>query len=249
MAKKKENKETLSLLSELLQERVPSMNKSKRDKAIDVFASMMPGLFDGLPEEEQPTKVTKAKVIKMNPPHKVEAKVRLKKTAKMRKSGLAYLDDIEPSKMTLKISLSRIKPAVWRKIEVPSNITLEHLHKVIQAAFGWYDEHLHKFMVGDEDIEPKGRGYAYDADYDAWLASLDEVLPAVDTSFRYLYDFGASWVHTIKLEAVEDYADSEKHLVRMIDAKSVCPEEDGVGIQSFNKANIMSRVRGVKQPK
>lgn len=238
----------LSMIVETFQERVPSMNKGKRRKAAEVLEELMPGLFDMLPEEDQGTKVTKAKVVKMTPANKPQAKVRLKKTAKGRKSGMAYLDDVEPRKMLLKITLNRIKPMVWRKVEVPSNISLEHLHKVIQAAFGWFDEHLHKFMVGDDDIEPKGRGYAFDADYDAWKVSLEEVLPAADSSFRYLYDFGASWVHTIKLESVEDYAATEKPIVRMTDGKGSCPGEDGVGMHPFDKTGIMARVRGVKQP-
>lgn len=248
MAKKDKDKDTLSMISELLQERIPSMNKSKRAKTVEVIQSVLPGLFDMLPEDEQPTKVVKTKNIRMKPACKVEVKVRLKKTAKNRKTGMAYLDDVEPRKMLLKISLNRMKPAAWRKVEVPSNISLEHLHNVIQAAFGWYDEHLHKFMVGDDDIEPKGKGYAFDADYDAWKVSLEEVLPTVESSIKYLYDFGANWVHTIKLESFEDYAENEKHLVRMTDGRGACPEEDGVGMQSFNKANIMQRVRGLKQP-
>lgn len=248
MAKKKQDEDILSLFSELLQERIPSMDKSKRHKTIETLQECLPGLFDMLPKEEQETKVTKAKVVKMTPVHKVQARVRLKKTAKNRKPGLAYLDDVEPRKMLLKISLNRVKPAAWRKVEVPSNISLEHLHNVIQTAFGWQNEHLHKFMVGDDDIEPKGRGYAYDADYNAWLVSLDEVMYGVGCSIKYLYDFGASWVHTIKLESVEDYTENDKHIVRMTDGRGACPGEDGVGMQSFNKASIMARVGGVKQP-
>ena len=234
------------MISELLQERIPSMNKSKRAKTVEVIQSVLPSLFDMLPEDEQPTKVAKAKVISIKPAGKVKAKVRLKKTAKSRKTGMAYLDDVEPHKMLLKISLNRMKPAAWRKVEVPSNISLEHLHNVIQAAFGWYDEHLHKFMVGDNDIEPKGNGYAFDADYDSWMVALEEALPKEGGSIKYIYDFGASWVHTIKLESVEDYAENEKHLVRMTDGKGACPEEDGVGMQSFNKANIMQRVENLE---
>lgn len=226
MAKKRQSDDQLSMLSEALQERMPSMNKSKRHKTIEVLDAIMPGLFDMLPEEDRGTKVTKAKVVKMTPVNKVQAKVRLKKTAKSRKTGMAYLDDVEPRKMLLKITLNRIKPAAWRKVEVPSNISLEHLHTVIQMAFGWSNEHLHKFMVGDDDIEPKGRGYAYDADYDAWKVSLEEVLPAAGSSIKYLYDFGASWVHAIKLESVEDYASTEKPIERIIERKGACPGDD-----------------------
>ena len=226
MAKKRQSDDQLSMLSEALQERIPSMNKSKRQKTIEVLDAIMPGLFDMLPEEDRGTKVTKAKVVKMTPVNKVQAKVRLKKTAKSRKTGMAYLDDVEPRKMLLKITLNRIKPTAWRKVEVPSNISLEHLHTVIQMAFGWSNEHLHKFMVGDDDIEPKGRGYAYDADYDAWKVSLEEVLPAVGCSIKYLYDFGASWVHTITLERVGHYADGEKPIERIIERKGACPGDD-----------------------
>lgn len=226
MAKKRQSDDLLSMLSEALQERMPSMNKSKRQKTIEVLDAIMPGLFDMLPEEDRGTKVTKAKVVKMTPVNKVQAKVRLKKTAKSRKTGMAYLDDVEPRKMLLKITLNRVKPVVRRKVEVPSNISLEHLHTVIQMAFGWSNEHLHKFMVGDDDIEPKGRGYAYDADYDAWKVSLEEVLPSVGCSIKYLYDFGASWVHTITLESVEDYSDGEKPIERIIERKGACPGDD-----------------------
>lgn len=248
MAKKKQDDGMLSLFSELLQEHIPSMNKNERHKAADVLQGILPELFDMLPEEGRSTKVAKAKVVKMTPVRKVQPKVRLKRTAKNRKSGMEYLDDVEPRKMLLKISLNRVKPAAWRKVEVPSNISLEHLHNVIQTAFGWQNEHLHKFMVGDDDIEPKGRGYAYDADYNAWLVSLDEVMYGVGCSIKYLYDFGASWVHTIKLESVEDYTENDKHIVRMTDGRGACPGENGVGMQSFNKASIMTRVSGVKQP-
>lgn len=248
MVKKKENKDTLSMISELLQESIPSMNKNDRNKTVEVIQTVMPSLFDMLAEDERPAKITKAKVIKMKPACKVEAKVRLKKTAKSRKTGMVYLDDVEPRKMLLKITLSRVKPTAWRKVEIPSNISLEHLHHVIQAAFGWYDEHLHKFMVGDDDLKPKGKGYAFDADYDSWMVSLEEVLQEEGGSIKYLYDFGASWVHTITLESVEDYTENEKHLIRMTDGKGACPEEDGVGMQSFNRANIMQRVRSLKQP-
>jgi hypothetical protein len=38
-----------------------------------------------------------------------------------------------------------MKPPVWRRLVVPSEITLGSLHDVIQVAFGWEDMHLHTF--------------------------------------------------------------------------------------------------------
>jgi len=37
----------------------------------------------------------------------------------------------------LKVTLDGVNPPVWRRILVEGNGTLDHLHEVIQAAFGW----------------------------------------------------------------------------------------------------------------
>lgn len=47
----------------------------------------------------------------------------------------------------LHIALKHIKPVVWRRVIVPANITLNRLHRVIQAAMGWEDLHLHEFEI------------------------------------------------------------------------------------------------------
>ena len=47
----------------------------------------------------------------------------------------------------LRATLLDVRPAVWRRLEVPSAITLGHLHLVLQAAFDWSGDHLHDFDV------------------------------------------------------------------------------------------------------
>lgn len=49
--------------------------------------------------------------------------------------------------LQLRIELAWLKPAIWRPIVVPEPITLAKLHKVIQAAMGWTDSHLHEFEI------------------------------------------------------------------------------------------------------
>jgi hypothetical protein len=48
----------------------------------------------------------------------------------------------------LKITLKYMRPPVWRRVQVASEITLAKLHRVIQEVMGWYDSHLHQFIVG-----------------------------------------------------------------------------------------------------
>ena len=46
----------------------------------------------------------------------------------------------------LKVTLDLDRHHIWREILVPLNITFTKLHRVLQAAFGWKDYHLHEFI-------------------------------------------------------------------------------------------------------
>src|SRR5260370_39098932 len=43
----------------------------------------------------------------------------------------------------VKVSLYGARPPIWRRLELPSAMTLDLLHEVLQAAFDWDDYHLH----------------------------------------------------------------------------------------------------------
>jgi len=45
----------------------------------------------------------------------------------------------------VKVTLLGIRPPVWRRMMVRSDITLEHLHRVLQTVMGWTDSHMHAF--------------------------------------------------------------------------------------------------------
>lgn len=44
----------------------------------------------------------------------------------------------------LYVFLLDIAPPIWRRIELSSETSLAQLHKVLQAAMGWQDYHLHE---------------------------------------------------------------------------------------------------------
>jgi len=48
----------------------------------------------------------------------------------------------------LKITLLGIDPPIWRQLAVPSTLTLDGLHRVLQRAMGWMESHLHEFVIG-----------------------------------------------------------------------------------------------------
>ena len=48
----------------------------------------------------------------------------------------------------LKLSLSFSDPLIWRRIQVPGQLTLADLHRVIQICMGWSDSDTHQFLVG-----------------------------------------------------------------------------------------------------
>ena len=54
----------------------------------------------------------------------------------------------------LKVSLLYSEPLIWRRVQVPSTMTLSRLHDVIQLSMGWTDSHLHQFMIGNNIYGP-----------------------------------------------------------------------------------------------
>ena len=86
----------------------------------------------------------------------------------------------------LKIVLEDTDPPIWRRVELPVTTDLKDLHRIIQAAIGWDDEHLHEFQVGRQKIG--GR------------VQLGELVASGIKRFDYLYDMGDSWQHTLRIE-------------------------------------------------
>ena len=103
----------------------------------------------------------------------------------------------------LRVDLAHLKPAIWRRLEVPASMTLAQLHRVIQMAFDWTDSHLHGFEIGGQRYgQPMPDLFGLEMD------DLDErkfrlrYVASVGSRFTYTYDFGDDWHHLIKVEKI-----------------------------------------------
>ncbi len=139
----------------------------------------------------------------------------------------------------LRIELDDMAPPVRRVVEVPLDIRLSRLHLVIQAAMGWENYHLYSYSVG-RDIMVVDQKPEWGPEGEVLLAgrtSLANLLGRVAgqrKSFRYTYDFGDNWDHTITLLG-EHPPEPDTVYPRVVVAEGACPPEDCGGPPGYDR--------------
>ncbi len=134
----------------------------------------------------------------------------------------------------LKITLLDTKPPIWRRVLIDGASTLDHLHEVIQAAFGWWSYHLHEFDVS------RTRYGVPDPDDDWGPPPKDERRTRLDaiakegSKLTYTYDFGDNWRHSIVVEKVLA-ADPTTTVPALIDGRRASPPEDCGGTWAYRE--------------
>lgn len=127
-----------------------------------------------------------------------------------------------------------------RRVIVPANFKLKHLHRLMQSVFNWEDYHLHDFTI----INPDDHNIIYrlvpnedDLEYDGNAVliadrTLDEFFPKYN-HMVYTYDMGDNWEHDIQLiQVIEDHHEESPYL---LEAKGQTPPEDVGGIPGFQR--------------
>jgi hypothetical protein len=134
----------------------------------------------------------------------------------------------------LKVTLLDTKPPIWRRVLVDGRSTLDQLHEVIQAAFGWWNYHLHEFEVGctrygipdpDEDWGEPPR--------DERRTRLDAIA-GEGATLRYTYDFGDGWEHRVVVEKVLAMT-AGTTVPACIGGRRACPPEDCGGTWGYRE--------------
>jgi hypothetical protein len=153
------------------------------------------------------------------------------------------LDDTKVGEkaFVLRVQLACEDLLIWRKIVVPARMTFNGLHRVLQASFNWYDEHLHQFQLLDPDNEVAAESepddpfeLGLDMGPARELFSERKRLSAYLPRFGrllYRYDFGDAWLHIVDLEeTIENYT---RPLPSCLDGAGTAPPEDVGGEPGF----------------
>jgi hypothetical protein len=136
-----------------------------------------------------------------------------------------------PGIWQLKVRLSGTRPPIWRRLEVPGDMSLGDLHRVIQDAFGWWNSHMHVFETdlgsfGEPDRE---LGFA-----DERSVLLRDVAPRQGEQFMYTYDFGDNWEHVIVVEKLITKEPGARY-PRCTGGRRACPPEDCGGVWGYEE--------------
>ncbi len=123
------------------------------------------------------------------------------------------------------------KPPVWRQLQVPSDISLYLLHCCIQGAMGWFNSHLHQFIVDGQDYGIPNEDYDENMK-DGRKKKLQNALKKVNTHIDYEYDFGDGWQHRVTLEKILP-ANPQQTRPALLKGKGACPPEDCGGIWGY----------------
>lgn len=132
----------------------------------------------------------------------------------------------------LKVTLQRVRPPIWRRLQIPSDSSPYELHRVLQRAFGWHDAHLHEFegprgvRYGPHDPE------AFGPVRNEKKVTLEEALPKEKAKLVYQYDFGDSWMHEILVEKILA-PDGAVRYPRCVAGKRAGPPEDCGGAWGY----------------
>mgnify|MGYP000848979074 FL=1 len=145
-------------------------------------------------------------------------------------------------RLRLKISLDYWEPAIWRRVEVDKGLTFAEFHRVIQVAMGWGDDHLHEFraagrVVGNSSLDDDMFGGQPALPEDT--TTLGELL-ARQRKFRYWYDFGDDWWHSIAIEARLP-ADPAAPRAVLVAGEGACPPENCGGVYGY--ANLLDALK------
>ena len=134
----------------------------------------------------------------------------------------------------LLVRLADLEPAIWRRLWVPDTLTLAKLDRVIQAAMGWSNSHLHDFRIGGRRYGIRNDEWDLDGDLlEDKRFRIADVLGSEVGEFEYVYDFGDDWRHMVKIEQLLQPLKAMNTWPMCLAGANACPPEDVGGTPGY----------------
>ncbi len=124
----------------------------------------------------------------------------------------------------MRVFLEGISPLIWRRLLVSGDYTIADLHYILQIAFEWDNDHLHRFEIYGKEY---GIGYVGGMSFSDNLdkVRLNDFKFRKGEKFFYEYDFFESWKHVIRVEDLLKF-DLKKKYPLCTGGKNLIPTED-----------------------
>jgi hypothetical protein len=126
--------------------------------------------------------------------------------------------------LDLKITLLGIQPRVWRRFVVSPELTLDKMHRILQAVMGWRDTHLYRYRAGGCTYADPRLGLE-GGSRDERAVRVSDLLSVPGSRMLYDYDFGDGWQHEIRCEGWVE-SDIQSPYALCASGARACPPED-----------------------
>ena len=155
-----------------------------------------------------------------------------------------------PTPYLLKITLKDTPHIIWRRFVVPSDITLNRLHDVVQIVMGWKNCHFHAFIVGKQQYMPSRTispaPYNTNNDLPEEKYTLESLVSKKGAKIMYWYDFGDDWMHEIVAENINYTLPDKSSPIYCTEGIRACPPDDCGGVYGF--VNFCEAMADPKHP-
>ncbi len=147
----------------------------------------------------------------------------------------------------IRVDLDTSEPAIWRRLELRSDLTLDVVHQVLQAAFAWTDSHLYRFSLGGGPFDAHSQLFLCPWDVEereddgeaAAKVRLDETLQETGDVLQYVYDYGDSWELTLRLEEVRQGGPDSPAAIALDGRRAAPPEDCGGMTDAASLAEVL----------
>ncbi|MCL2742929.1 MAG: plasmid pRiA4b ORF-3 family protein [Planctomycetaceae bacterium] len=151
------------------------------------------------------------------------------------------------SSYLLKITLQKTPNLIWRRFAVPSFITLNRLHEIIQFVMGWENKRTHCFSVNKQRFVPAEMGKTASDGLPESAFSLDDVVFRSGCNLKYIYgEAEKQWIHQVCVENLRLSSGSCPYPIYCTEGVRACPPETIANAEEF--AGVIAALKNPNTP-